>query len=147
MSASYIIALVILLIAIIGLVTVGVMTKKKISPVIKNGQKCQKRIEKVANFYTEEANDIQAEITTIQHRITALQADAKDKIGSIDELNRRFNSLTRSLDYLKKHSKEYASMQAKDTMTKVKEEAPKFAKIAKLTAINTFKKQKQRFSE
>lgn len=147
MSASYIIALVILLIAIIGLVTVGVMTKKKISPVIKNGQKCQKRIEKVANFYTEEANDIQAEITTIQHRITALQADAKDKIGSIDELNRRFNSLTRSLDYLKKHSKEYASMQAKDTVTKVKEEAPKFAKIAKLTAINTFKKQKQRFSE
>lgn len=147
MSASYIIALVILLIAIIGLVTVGVMTKRKISPVIKNGQKCQKRIEKVANFYTEEANDIQAEITTIQHRITALQADAKDKIGSIDELNRRFNSLTRSLDYLKKHSKEYASMQAKDTMTKVKEEAPKFAKIAKLTAINTFKKQKQRFSE
>lgn len=147
MSASYIIALVILLIAIIGLVTVGVMTKKKISPVIKNGQKCQKRIEKVANFYTEEANDIQAEITTIQHRITALQADAKDKIGSIDELDRRFNSLTRSLDYLKKHSKEYASMQAKDTMTKVKEEAPKFAKIAKLTAINTFKKQKQRFSE
>lgn len=147
MSASYIIALVILLIAIIGLVTVGVMTKKKISPVIKNGQKCQKRIEKMANFYTEEANDIQAEITTIQHRITALQADAKDKIGSIDELNRRFNSLTRSLDYLKKHSKEYASMQAKDTMTKVKEEAPKFAKIAKLTAINTFKKQKQRFSE
>lgn len=147
MSASYIIALVILLIAIIGLITVGVMTKKKISPVIKNGQKCQKRIEKVANFYTEEANDIQAEITTIQHRITALQADAKDKIGSIDELNQRFNSLTRSLDYLKKHSKEYASMQAKDTMTKVKEEAPKFAKIAKLTAINTFKKQKQRFSE
>lgn len=147
MSSGYIIALLILLIAIVGLIVIGVMTKKKISPVIKNGQKCQKRIEKVANFYTEEADDIQAEITTIQHRITALQADAKEKIGSIDELNRRFNSLTRSLDYLQKHSKEYASTQAKDTMNKLKEEAPKLAKIAKLTAMKTFKKQKQRFSE
>lgn len=146
MSLGYIIALIIVLITITASITSVLIVKNRITPTIKQFNECQKRLTASVQFYTQEAHRLEQTLTIIQRRITVLQSEGTQKIQQLSDLHQLLQSLTYSLTYLKKHSHDYARLQAKDTLQTLKTDIPKLAKILKQTAVNTFYKQKQRYT-
>lgn len=145
MSLAYIIALVILGVALIALVAVGIVTFKKVKPTLKNFKKTQSTVQDYIEHFTVEADAVQKKVDRIMERVEDLKKVSNIKMQRFNELSNHASNLGDSLTTLKEHSGEYSKGIAHNTMDELKTEGPLLAKTFKLAFKRTFSKQKARY--
>lgn len=146
MSTPYIIALSLVIIAIVAIVIAAVVASKKVKPTLNKMDSLSENIEDAVDRYGKEGQAIQDRIEKIQERVTLTQVDAQQKIGSLDELQDQFQSLSASLAYLKDQSQDFSQSSRQNLTDKIKEEGPAYFKLYQNALKGTFKKQKERYS-
>ena len=146
MSTPYIIALSLVIIAIVAIVIAAVVASKKVKPTLNKMDSLSENIEDAVDRYGKEGQAIQDRIEKIQERVALTQVDAQQKIGSLDELQDQFQSLSASLAYLKDQSQDFSQSSRQNLTDKIKEEGPAYFKLYQKALKGTFKKQKERYS-
>ncbi|WP_208560507.1 DUF948 domain-containing protein [Marinilactibacillus kalidii] len=146
MAIGYIIALIILGVALIALLAIGFMAFKKMKPTFNNIKETQSTVNDHIDHFTVEADAVQTKVNQIKVRVEDLQKVATIKMQRFDELSDHATSLNNSLTYLKDHSAEYSKGISKNTVDELKTDGPRIAKTFNLAFKRTAQKQKARYS-
>jgi len=146
MSIAYIIALVILGVALIALIAIGLTTFKKMKPTFNNIKETQSTVNDHIEHFTVEADAVQTKVNQVKGRVEDLQKVATIKMQRFDELSTHASSLSDSLTYLKDHSSDYSKGIAKNTTDELKTDGPMVAKTFTRAFKRTFQKQKARYT-
>ena len=146
MSTPYIIALALVIIALLAIAIAAVVASKKVKPTLNKIDSLSENIEDAVDRYGQEGQAIQERIEKIQDRVALTQVDAQQKIGSLDELQDQFQSLSASLAYLKDQGQDFSKSSRRNLTDKIKEEGPTYFKLYQKALKGTFKKQKERYS-
>ncbi|GEL66510.1 DUF948 domain-containing protein [Marinilactibacillus psychrotolerans] len=145
MSLGYIIALIILGIALIALIAIGIITFKKVKPTLKNFKETQNIVQDHIEHFTGEADAVQTKVNKIMERVEDLQKVSNIKMQRFNELSTHASSLNNSLTYLKEHSGDYSKGIAQNAVDELKTEGPIIAKTFNLAFKRTIEKQKARY--
>ena len=92
MSLGYIIALIILGIALIALIAIGIITFKKVKPTLKNFKETQNIVQDYIEHFTGEADAVQTKVNKIMERVEDLQKVSNIKMQRFNELSTHASS-------------------------------------------------------
>lgn len=145
MSTGTIIAISIVIISILLLIIVGVLTRKKIAPTLKNIKDLNEVISQKSNYYTREGNHLNERVSTLTERVENIQTEVEVKMVHFEDFTNEQGQFQSSIRYLKDHAGEYSKGISSNVVEEVKEDGPKIAETFKRAFKKTAEKTKLRY--
>ena len=145
MSTGTIIAISIVIISILLLIIVGVLTRKKIAPTLKNIKDLNEVISQKSNYFTREGNHLNERVSTLTERVENIQTEVEVKMVHFEDFTNEQGQFQSSIRYLKDHAGEYSKGISSNVVDEVKEDGPKIAETFKRAFKKTAEKTKLRY--
>lgn len=145
MSTGTIIAISIVIISILLLIIVGVLTRKKIAPTLKNIKDLNEVISQKSNYYTREGNHLNERVSTLTERVENIQTEVEVKMVHFEDFTNEQGQFQSSIRCLKDHAGEYSKGISSNVVDEVKEDGPKIAETFKRAFKKTAEKTKLRY--
>lgn len=147
MSTGTIIAISIVVISILLLIIVGIVTRKKLSPTLKNIKDLNEVISQKSNYYMRESDHLNERVTTLTERVENLQTEVEVKMVHFEDFTNEQGQFQSSIRYLKEHAGEYGKGISSNVADEVKEDGPKIAETFKRAFKKTAEKTKLRYQK
>ena len=143
MAIEFIIAIGIMVLALVALITVGVLMGKKVGSLVKEMNSNQITVQDQINHFTKEADAIKSTVDQMTTRVDGMAKDVAVKQAYLSEFTQTTAVFGESINDLKQNSTKVVSQLFSSSNKKVPDTPPRITKVGK-TALKMYQNRKKR---
>ncbi|SFH64566.1 hypothetical protein [Pisciglobus halotolerans] len=143
MSIGFIIALVILVLAIVGLAVAGIIIGKNISRVMNDVNNTMVNVNSEVDRFKKAADAIKGKVTNMQQRVNGMTKNVEDKQAYIAGLSEKTTEFSHSINHLKVAGNDLSNQFMSSPIQTVKKAVPMATKVQR-TAKKVIEKRKNK---
>lgn len=143
MAIEFIIAIGIMVLALVALITVGILMGKKVGSLMKEINSTQTTVQDQINHFTKEADAINSTVDHMTTRVDGMAKDVAVKQTYLSEFTQTTAVFGESINDLKQNSTKVVSQLFSSSNKKAPDTPPRITKVGK-TALKMYQNRKKR---